>query len=80
MQEYRYGLLVGISRFFELFGVRRPLRYEPPAVAGEYDDALHVDHPEARSFLDQYMATLPKPGPRLGGQPKQTAEPEPPVI
>ena len=80
MQEYRYSLLVGIARFFELFGVRRPVRYAPPAVAGEYDDALHVDHPEARSFLDQYMATLPKSGPRLGGQPKQTAEPEPPLI
>jgi len=77
MQEYRYGLLIGISRFFELFGVRRPVRYEPPAIAGEYDDALHVDHPEARSFLDQYMSTLPEPQPRLGGQPKQTAEPEP---
>ncbi len=55
MQEYRYWLLVGIARFFELFGVRRPVRYDPPAVAGEYDDALHVDHPEARSFLDQYL-------------------------
>ena len=80
MQEYRYGLLVGIARILELFGVRRPVRYAPPAIAGEYDDALHVDHPEARSFLDQYMATLPKPGPRLGGQPKQTAEPEPPLL
>jgi hypothetical protein len=77
MQEYRYGLLVGISRFFELFGVRRPVRYALPAAAGEYDEALHVDHPEARSFLDQYMASLPEPQPRLGGQPKQTAEPEP---
>ena len=48
MQEYRYGLLVAITRFFELFGVRRPARYNPPAVAGDYDDALHVDHPEAR--------------------------------
>ena len=80
MQEYRYSLLVGIARFFELFGVRRPVRYAPPAVAGEYDDALHVDHPEARSFLDQYLESLPRPEPHLGGQPKQTAEPEPPLI
>jgi hypothetical protein len=78
MQEYRYSLLIGISRFFELFGVIRPVRYEPPASAGEYDDALHLDHPEARSFLDQYLESLPKPEPRLGGRPKQTAEPEPP--
>jgi hypothetical protein len=77
MQEYRYGLLVGISRFFELFGVRRPMRYDPPVVAGDYDDALHVDHPEAHSFLEQYLSSLPEPQPRLGGQPKQTAEPEP---
>ncbi len=80
MQEYRYSLLIGIARFFELFGVRRPVRYEPPPSAGEYDDALHVDHPEARSFLDQYLESLPKPGPRLGGQPRQTAEPELPLI
>ncbi len=26
MQEYRYSVLVGITRFFELFGVRRPVR------------------------------------------------------
>jgi hypothetical protein len=78
MQEYRYWLLVGIARFFELFGVRRPIRYEAPAAAGEYDDALHVDHAQARSFLDQYLESLPKPDPRLGGQPKQTAEPQAP--
>jgi len=69
MQEYRYSVLVGISRFFELFGVRRPLRFEPPAVAGDYDHALHVDHPEAPSLLEQY---LDKPEPRLGGAPQQT--------
>ena len=70
MQEYRYSMLVGVSRFFELFGVRRPLRYEPePVPAGDYDHALHVDHPEAPSLLEQY---LEKPEPRLGGAPKET--------
>jgi len=73
MQEYRYLLLTGISRFFELFGVRRPLRYEPPAPAGDYDHALHVDHPEAPSLLAAY---LPKPEPRLGGAPRETAPAE----
>jgi hypothetical protein len=77
MQEYRYSLLVGISRFFALFGVYRPVRYEAPVAAGNYDEALHVDHPEAPSFFDQYLSTLPAPQPRLGGQPAQTAEPEP---
>jgi hypothetical protein len=79
MQEYRYGLLVGITRFFELFGVRRPARFELPIPAGDYDHALHVDHPEAPSFLEQYLNSQPKPEPRLGGQPRETAEPKPPV-
>ncbi len=70
MQEYRYSILVGIARFFELFGVRRPIRYEHPAFAGDYDHALHVDHPEAPSLLEQY---LDHPEPKLGGAPKETA-------
>ena len=70
MQEYRYSLLIGIARFYEMFGVRRPLRYEPPAIAGDYDHALHVDHPDAPSLLEQY---LDKPQPKLGGAPKETA-------
>jgi amino acid transporter len=69
MQEYRYDLLIGIARFFELFGVRRPTRYEQPAVAGDYNHALHVDHPEAPSLLEQY---LDKPQPKVGGGPKET--------
>jgi hypothetical protein len=74
MQEYRFSLrnkvLAGVAGFFGLFGVRRPVRYEPaPAVAGDYDHALHVDHPEAPSLLEQY---LDKPQPKLGGSPKET--------
>jgi hypothetical protein len=52
------------------------VRYEEPLPAGDYDEALHQDHPEAPSFFDQYLESLPKPQPRLGGQPKQTAEPD----
>lgn len=76
MQEYRYGLLIGIARFFELFGVRRPLRFEPvPVAAGDYDHALHVDHPEAPSILEPYLTPAPPPAvPRLGGQPQETAQ------
>jgi hypothetical protein len=77
MQEYRYGLLAGVARVFELFGVRRPVRYAPPVAAGDYDHALHVDHPEAPSFLEQYMNGRSRPEPRLGGQPHETAGPEP---
>ncbi len=74
MQEYRYSLrnriLLSIADFFELFGIRRPVQYDPkPVVAGDYDHALHVDHPEAPSLLEQY---IPKPQPKLGGAPKQT--------
>src|SRR5271157_3299759 len=72
MQEYRYELLVGISRFYELFGVRRPVRYERPAPAGDYDAAIHVDHPDAPSLLEQYLDSKPAE-PKLGGAPKQTA-------
>ena len=49
MQEYRYSLLVGISRFWQLFGINRPVRYDPPIPAGDYNHALHVDHPSAFS-------------------------------
>ncbi|MBI5296456.1 MAG: amino acid permease [Chloroflexi bacterium] len=69
MQEYRYTVLMGVTKFFELFGVRRPVRFDPPVEAGDYDHALHVDHPEAPSLLEQY---LDKPQPKLGGSPKQT--------
>ncbi len=69
MQEYRYNLLTNIARFFEMFGVHRPMKLEPPVPAGEYDDALHKDHFDAPSFLEQY---LDKPAPKVGGAPKQT--------
>ncbi len=71
MQEYRYSVLVAITHFFELFGVHRPLRYDPPAAAGDYDHALHGDHPEAPSFLDKYLEKEEEP--KLGGKPKDTA-------
>jgi hypothetical protein len=71
MQEYRYNVIVLIARFFELLGIRRPIRYEPPAPAGDYDHALHVDHPEAPSLLQQYLDSKPHQ-PKLGGAPKQT--------
>ncbi len=79
MQEYRYTVLIAISRFFELFGVRRPLRYETPIPAGDYDHAVHSDHPEAPSFLQNYLDNEPKPEPKLGGAPKETAKPRNPL-
>jgi hypothetical protein len=72
MQEYRYSLLVGIARFWQFFGVNRPVRYDPPAVAGDYNEALHVDHPDAPSLLEQYLDQKPTT-PKVGGAPRQTA-------
>jgi hypothetical protein len=73
MQEYRYSVLVAVTHVMEMFGVRRPLRYEIPIAAGDYDHAVHSDHPDAPSLLEQYM---PKPEPKLGGAPKETAHEE----
>jgi amino acid transporter len=68
MQEYRYALLMGIAHFFELFGIRRPMRYEPtPVAAGDYDHALHVDHPDAPSILEQYIERPPYHEPPISG-------------
>jgi hypothetical protein len=71
MQEYRYSVLVLITRIFEVLGVRRPVRYEPPIPAGEYDEAVHSDHPEAPSLLAQYLEKEEEP--KVGGKPKETA-------
>jgi hypothetical protein len=69
MQEYRYSLLMGIARIFELFGIRRPMRYEPaPVPAGDYDHALHVDHPDAPSLLEQYLDKPTEPYQKAGEQ------------
>ena len=75
MQEYRFTtrerILINVTRFIELFGVRRPTRFEPePIAAGDYDHALHSDHPDAPSLLEQY---LDHPAPKVGGAPKETA-------
>jgi hypothetical protein len=75
-QEYRYNLLVWISRFAELFGVRRPMRYEPPLPAGKYDDVIHAEHSGEPSLLDQYLESKPPQKPQAGGPPKETAGPD----
>jgi hypothetical protein len=72
MQEYRYKLLTGISKTFAVFGVYRPVRYERPAVAGDYDHALHTDQPDAPSFLEAYIPAEPAE-PHVGGAPNVTA-------
>jgi hypothetical protein len=75
MQEYRYTLLVFITRCFDVFGVRNPVRYELPIPAGDYDHAIHSDHPDTPSLLAEYISGQPSEKPRLGGKPSQTAAP-----
>ena len=72
MQEYRYSMLISLSKFFGLFGIRRPVTSPRPVPAGDYDHALHSDHPEAPSLLQQYLDFAPRQ-PKLGGAPKQTS-------
>jgi hypothetical protein len=74
MQEYRYAILVAVSRFFELFGVRRPLRYEPPAQSGDYERAIHASLENDDSFLAPYLSEDNLP--HLGGKPNETALPD----
>ena len=76
MQEYRYEVLLLVNRFWDMFGVHNLKSMLPPIAAGDYDHALHKDHPDAPSLLDQYMKLNPKNSPQLGGQPKETSEPD----
>ncbi len=75
MQEHRYTLLAGISRFFGIFGIFKPMRFEEqrtPAKSGDFEDALN--HSEHHTFLEKYIGNQPKPEPRLGGAPNETRD------
>jgi hypothetical protein len=74
VQEYRFQILIAITRIGELFGVRRPLRFEPPVPAGNYDEVLRDAENDAASMLVPYLH--PRPEPRLGGKPAETGTPE----
>ncbi len=72
MQEYRYALWMGLLNFMEMFGIHLPRQgVMRPAPAGDYDHAVHQDHPEAPSLLDQYLHPVAEP--RAGGKPNVTA-------
>jgi MFS family permease len=78
MQEYRYQLMLAVARFFGVFGIFKPLRFDDqpaPIAPGEFEDALHHDH--NKTFIEQYMDNnQPKPEPRVGGAAKETAHTE----
>lgn len=53
-QQYRYQLLLAVARFWELFGVRRPVRYEPPIPPGTYEEAVDETADEGETYLKNY--------------------------
>jgi hypothetical protein len=77
MQEYRYSILMAVSKFYELFGVRRPLRYEKPVPAGDYEGAIHADLADENSFLAPYLNNTPVS--HISGQPGGPATQEKPT-
>jgi amino acid transporter len=70
-QEYRYKLLKSLAHFAELFGINKPLRFEAPVAAGDYDLAIQPDDSDGPSLLEQYLHPPEKP--HLGGKPNETA-------
>lgn len=78
MQEYRYQVLLAIARFFGMFGVFKPLRFEqnlvPPPPAGDFETA--VNRTGASTILEQYLQQIPRPGPKVGGAPSETLPPD----
>lgn len=67
-QEYRYILLVRVAQFFELFGLRRPIKYEKPADPGSFEEIFAVDeHSFLKSYLGSEYYEL-----RLGGRARET--------
>jgi len=73
VQEYRFSIIIAVSKFWEWFGVRRPMRFEPPIAAGDFEAAMNHT---TDTFLDQYLEKKPKRRPRAGGAPKETAPSE----
>jgi hypothetical protein len=70
-QEYRYQILIAIARFGELFGVRRPVRFEPPVSAGSFEEMMdEAEQGLGKTPLSDYLINPEEP--RLGGKPKET--------
>ncbi len=55
MQEYRYGLLQGISKLYGLVGINHPVQCAAPVSAGEYDEAIHATAGDNEAFLRKYL-------------------------
>lgn len=77
-QEYRYNLLVKIAQFGELFGIRRPIRFEKPRPAGEYESVFQTEPTKKPTLLQTYLDNQSQPEPKVGGVPPETATSEKP--
>jgi hypothetical protein len=74
MQEYRYTLLTATVRIFATFGIMKPMSLEKqamPVPAGEFDESM--EDTGEKTFLEQYMENQPRPAPKVGGAPPETA-------
>jgi hypothetical protein len=82
-QAYRSQLLaratVLVARFWELFGVRRPMRFEPPVVAGSYEEVASGDSGHARSSHDASLASDGDDPAAGASDPDGTPRPDPPA-
>lgn len=68
MQEYRYEILVLITRLFAMLGIRRPMRFEPPPPAGDYVEVVHSAEANVDTILRKYLEDFPNPGEKqIGG-------------
>ena len=70
VQEYRYRLLETVSKFWELFGVRRPMRFEPPIAAGDFSVVTENDD-KSGTFLEQRVNGNSRRKPRRDGAPRK---------
>lgn len=56
MQEYRYKVIRLLSSLMSIFNIRvLSDKLPPPIHVEDYDHSLHLDHPEAPSFLEKHI-------------------------
>lgn len=75
VQEYRYRLLGIIAKFWELFGLRRPMRFEPPVAAGDFSVAMEDN--ESGTFLEEHIFNGKSHRIHRGGRSSKLSAPEP---
>jgi amino acid transporter len=71
VQEYRYKLVVLVAKFWELFGVRRPLRFEPPSTAGDFSAVMEQD--DSTTFIEEHFMNGKYHRTHRGGHSSKTA-------